>query len=294
MGITAGCGVTTGSSNILLGCSAGSAVTSGSSNIVIGAVSGITEGIGNIVMGTGAMAAVNTALDSVAIGRVALACATCGINVGIGYSAGGGITTGICNVALGAYALNAAANTGSCSLAIGSGALQLSTGSCNVGIGVLAGSNITTGTNNVVIGAGGTSSAATVLNEVTIWNGLRGARFQGAAAAAWTFLSDARDKTNIQDLALGLEFINALQPRKFEWHSRDTDADHGIESSGFIAQEVLEVVKTHNAEYSNLVSTCNPDQYSFAQANLVPFLVNAIKELTAKVNTLEEKLSALG
>ena len=294
VGSSAGCVVTTGSCNTLLGCSAGMGVTSGSSNIVIGAVTGITEGIGNIVMGAGAMSAENVALDSVAIGRVALACATCGVNVAIGYSAGGGISTGICNVALGAYALNAPLNTGSCSLAIGSGALQFSTGSCNIGIGAVAGGLVTTGTNVVVIGAGGNSSVATVSNEVTIWNGLRGARFQGASASAWTFLSDARDKTNIQDLALGLEFINALQPRKFEWYSRDTDADHGIESSGFIAQEVLEVVKTHNAEYSNLVSTCNPDQYSFAQANLVPFLVNAIKELTAKVNTLEEKLSALG
>jgi hypothetical protein len=54
---------------------------------------------------------------------------------------------------------------------------------------------------------------------------------------------------------------------------------------------VLEVVEANNAEYSNLVQTCNPEQYMLAQANLVPFLVNAIKELSAKVTALEVKLA---
>ena len=37
------------------------------------------------------------------------------------------------------------------------------------------------------------------------------------------------------------------------------------------------------------VDTNNPDQYTIATGNLIPILVNAIKELTARLEILEGK-----
>jgi hypothetical protein len=166
----------------------------------------------------------------------------------------------------------------------------ITTGCCSVVIGINTGSILTTGSCNVIIGPNAASSSATVSNEVTIYNGTNFARFQGAATA-WTFVSDARDKRNVEDLALGLEFIESLQPRKFEWSHRHTDIEHGKPATGFIAQEVLEAVEASDAHYANLVDTNNPDQYTLAQANLVPILVNAVKELSQQVKELQMYIS---
>ena len=133
------------------------------------------------------------------------------------------------------------------------------------------------------------ASSATVNNEVNIYNGSVTARFQGAASA-WTFVSDARDKANIQDLTLGLNFIIALKPRKFNWDMRNSEVDKGKPAAGFIAQEVLETIKAFNAPYTNLIDTNDPNQYTFAQANMIPMLVKAIQELAAKVETLQSSL----
>ena len=56
---------------------------------------------------------------------------------------------------------------------------------------------------------------------------------------------------------------------------------------GFIAQEVLQAVEAFGASYTNLVDANDPNQYTFAQANMIPILVKAIQELTAKVEALE-------
>jgi hypothetical protein len=142
------------------------------------------------------------------------------------------------------------------------------------------------GTQNVGIGVNCAASSATVNNEVSITSGAITARFQGAAGA-WSFVSDERDKTDIEPLTLGLEFITGLQPRKFKWDIRDCEVDVGKPASGFIAQEVLAVVEANNAGYTGLVDTNNPDQYTLAQTALIPMLVNAIKELTARLELLE-------
>jgi hypothetical protein len=136
------------------------------------------------------------------------------------------------------------------------------------------------------------TSTATISNEVTIDNGTNFARFQGAATA-WTFTSDQRDKTNIIDLPLGGNFLSKLRPRKFEWNLRHTDTDKGKPSSGFIAQEVLEVVNEFDANYTGLVDTHDPNQYTFASTALIPMIINAIKELLEENQQLKSRIEAL-
>jgi hypothetical protein len=259
-------------------------------------VLGVSAGRGiaggaNIAIGAGTLGSAMTDVDNIAIGRNALSTTTNTNNIGIGFAAGGGITSGYYNVALGTFALCVAANTAFYNVALGPASLCLSKGSCNIGIGYAAGNTLTTGAKNIIIGTGAISSSATVNNEVTIYNGTNLARFAGSATS-WSFVSDARDKTNVQDLPLGLDFAKALQPRKFDWDMRHTEEDRGKTASGFIAQEVLAVTEQFNADYTGLVDTNNPEQFTLSATALIPVLVNAIKELSAKVDSLEQKLSA--
>jgi len=242
-------------------------------------------GSGSTAMGSFALSRACNTTGNTAIGGGALQYNTFGTdNTAVGCASMLCNTTGCFNAALGACTGiqlgNAAYNT-----MVGWRAFAAGTGSRNTLLGARSGMFIT-GACNIVMGVNAVPSANAVNSEVTIFNGTNLARFQGAATA-WTFVSDARDKKNIENLPLGLEFIESLQPRKFEWNHRDTEVEHNKPAAGFIAQEVLEAVEASDAYYANLVDTNNPEQYTLAQANLVPILVNAVKELSKQVKELQ-------
>jgi hypothetical protein len=206
----------------------------------------------------------------------------------LGYLAGQALTTGCYNVAIGVRTFFSA-TTAITNTVVGNYAgIALTTGCANSVLGDAAANALTTGCRNVIIGANGEVSSSTVSNEVTIWNGIGGQRFQGSGN--WFAVSDARDKADIEDLALGLNFLKDIQPRQFKWNHRHTDTDHGKEAIGFIAQELLEVEEKHHATYADLVYTNDPDKLMVSSTQLIPILVNALKEVVARVETLEAKL----
>ena len=133
-----------------------------------------------------------------------------------------------------------------------------------------------------------------VSNKVSIGTGSVIATFSGSATG-WTFSSDGRDKTDIEDLKLGLNFINKLKPRKFRWNYRDktrfpVDSKKNPDMlirSGFIAQEIQEVLNEENAHYTKIVNDDVPDALTVGATEIIPMLVNAVKELSAKVTALE-------
>ena len=100
-------------------------------------------------------------------------------------------------------------------------------------------------------------------------------------------LSDARDKTEVEPSPLGIDFINTLNPVKFKWETREGNSKDGTHEIGFIAQELQEVQKESDTEYLKMVIDENPDRLEASYGQLVPILVKAIKELSAKVTTLE-------
>jgi hypothetical protein len=100
-----------------------------------------------------------------------------------------------------------------------------------------------------------------------------------------TALSDCRDKTNIQGIPVGLDFIKSVRPVKFTWNMRD-GAKVGVEEHGFIAQELDDVQKTHDAEWLNLVLKDNPDRLEATPGKLLPVMIKAIQELEEKVAAL--------
>jgi hypothetical protein len=259
--------------------------------------------VGNTVVGNLALNVNTTGFQNTAVGANVLRVNNDGnYNTGVGLDALYSNTNGSANVAMGLNALRAntsgegntaiGVNTllvnvsGNYNTAIGQNALTATTGINNTAIGINALASNVSGSYNVGIGPGVSSSSSTVSNEVNIYNGSITARFQGAASA-WNFVSDARDKTDIQDLTLGLEFISALKPRRFKWNLRNSKVDIGKPSAGFIAQEVLQAVERFSAPYTNLIDTNDPNQYTFAQANMIPILVKAVQELTIMVKDLQ-------
>jgi hypothetical protein len=102
-------------------------------------------------------------------------------------------------------------------------------------------------------------------------------------------LSDRRDKTDIENISIGLDFINDLTPVEFVWNMRD-GGKIGIKETGFIAQDLDAVQEKYGvAEQLNLVLKDNPDKLEASYGKLIPVLVKAIQELTDEV----EKLKAI-
>jgi hypothetical protein len=271
--------------NVRVGRGAGAQV----SNTAVGnlALNVNTTGFQNTAVGANVLRVNNDGNYNTGVGLDALYSNTNGsANVAMGLNALRANTSGEGNTAIGVNTLLVNVG-GNYNTAIGQNALTATTtGINNTAIGINALASNVSGSYNVGIGPGVSSSSSTVSNEVNIYNGSVTARFQGAASA-WNFVSDVRDKTDIENLALGLNFIKALKPRKFKWNLRNTEVDQGKPSAGFIAQEVLQTVEAFGASYTNLIDTNDPNQYTFAQANMIPILVKAIQELTAKVEALE-------
>lgn len=254
--------------------------STGASPTRLGNVFGITDGAGkqNTALGCNALATVTVAgilsCFNVGIGHSALATlddASC-FNTAVGYQAGINTFTVSNNVLVGARA--------GCALTGGNNNTFVGTQDATC-------ANTTTGANNVLLGYNARTATATTNNSVTFGNA--SITVLRAAVTTITSLSDARDKTDIADLPLGLEFINDLRPVKFTWEQREPNpVKDGTSEAGFIAQEVQQVEQLHNAsDYLGLVYDENPEMLEVSPGKLIPVLVKAIQELTARVKLLE-------
>jgi hypothetical protein len=263
--------------------------TTGSFTTAVGtsALASNVGGLGNVALGSAALTSSTTADNNTALGASASAFNTTGSdNVAVGTRALFANTVGLQNVSVGA-ASSCFTTTGSRNTAVGHEALRNNDdGGFNTAIGRRAGCSNTTGSNNTFVGNCVLGSSNTVCDEVNIGHSGNTARFQGAATA-WTFVSDGRDKTDVADLPVGLDFIRALKPRKFKWDRRGSELNKGEDAAGFIAQEVLEIVEQFEATYTKVVNIDDPNQYRVALSNFVPILVNAIHELDTRVTSLE-------
>jgi hypothetical protein len=259
--------------NTLIGYDAGTAITSGDNNTVFGYKAGeaITTVSRNSFFGYQA-GRYTTGYNNTFIGE----------NCGQGSS---GSTTSYNGTGLGKGALySSTTGGGNTSIGMNSG-YAVTTGYDNTLIGYQAGNTLTTGRNNICIGYESAPSSNTVDHEITFGNSsISTLRCQVTSISA---LSDRRDKTDINTLDLGLNFINALNPVKFKWNSREGILKDGSYEAGFIAQDFQESQKDFNAEYLNLVLDTNPEKLEAAPGKLIPIMVQAIKELSAEVQALK-------
>ena len=285
--------------------------TGGDSNSAFGsaALYSNTTGTNNVAIGRQALYSNTTTNNNVAIGYQALYTApTLAGNVAIGvgamYGGGAGYAIGI-----GYSALNTGG--GQYSIAIGYNALlnETSSGGPNLAFGYNAGSTITSGSNNMYFGVGSAASSATVTNEICISNtaGARtgkggstfyvnangGNSYNGANSATWAVTSDQRLKKNIVDNTVGLESINAIRVRNFEYRLPEeiTELDthcailkEGVQL-GVIAQELQSILP-------DCVKTESTGVLSVNSENITWHLINAVKELSAELNALKAKVGA--
>ena len=102
-------------------------------------------------------------------------------------------------------------------------------------------------------------------------------------------ISDIRTKENIIDAESGLNIINNLKVRRFDF--KDGFGDNKKNQLGFIAQEIETVFPEAVGLMPKTSDTQNNDiQYkTVGPAALIPILTKAIQELSAKVSLLENK-----
>ena len=155
------------------------------------------------------------------------------------------------------------------------------------GGGSSPGGTITTSSNNVVLGNNSISNLYCADTSISS--------------------SDARDKTDVTDFTHGLSWIKELRPVTYRWDRRtwygtkenpigvpDGSLKRDRLHIGFLAQEFMEVEKKHGyAGKKDDMLIVNQDEdeanpsYGIKYERLVPVLVNAIKELEARLSALE-------
>jgi hypothetical protein len=239
----------------------------GRDNVAIGSFAGCNNnGVQNVFIGVNA-GRLNTADNNNIVG-VDAGCTTTGTeNLAIGYRSLRANTSGIRNLALGAYALN----TGNADWRIGIGFNSIPSATC----GHITWGNSSNNACNCVYGT-------------------------------WTAGSDGRDKANIQDLrsTLGLEFIKKLRAVTYVWDNREHYVDRcGFEYGqkdgtladtrlhyGIIAQELKQAVDDLNENFEGLVYDAEKDAYRMQYTSLIAPLTAAIKELDERTQELKLKL----
>ena len=95
---------------------------------------------------------------------------------------------------------------------------------------------------------------------------------------------DQRDKTNLSTVPHGLDFVNQLNPISFKFKtSREDDTPTGDLRYGFKAQDIIAL----EGDNPVIIDNENPEHLKYKGEHLVPILVNAIKELKTRIETLE-------
>ena len=205
---------------------------------------------------------------------------------GISLDNGNVITTGADNCCFGAY-------SGS----------SITTGTFNVIAGVSAGDAITTGSRNIILGDRSDPGGATNDGSIVIGSQLTGKGastayishqpYNSANNSSWATTSDRRIKKNIVDNNVGLDVINDIQVRNFEYRTpEEVDSElpshaainkEGVQL-GVIAQEIQEVLPDVVRQETTGCYAVNPD-------NITWYLVNAVKELSAEVEALKSQIN---
>ena len=287
---------TTGANNTAVGSEAMENNTLGNNNVAVGleALTANTEGNENVAIGSRALDACDTESYNTAVGYGALGGSIAGAeySVGVGTGALEGLTSGDGNVAMGRIA--------------GGG---VTSGAFNTYLGHRAGNYSTvstTGDANIVVGAYAKLSAAdgseqNVFGYNAIGKG-NNTFFAGSTnvynqsnTTTWQQTSDERVKKNIVDYDKGLNEINKLKVRTFEYR-RLNEMPLGKNGSpleqnempkgsmvGLIAQETIDIFPNaiHEQPENGRLSL-KPDEINWA-------LIKAVQELSAKIKKLEDK-----
>jgi hypothetical protein len=152
-------------------------------------------------------------------------------------------------------------------------------GGTTIRLGVSANGNVVVGSESDLPGA----PAGAILH-------VAGGAFKNDGSANWAFTSDARVKEDVRDLDSGLAELRQIRTVRFRYNGRagTTAGQAGI---GVLGQEIEKIVP----ETIHRVCVANDaelnDMCVFDPSALTYVLINAVKELAAKVEQLEAALA---
>ena len=313
--------ITTGDDNTSMGYDALTSLNTGEDNTAFGYEAGksLTIGVKNVFIGHGAGKDVDKESGdqgsfNTFIGQDAGALVTNSQRCTyVGRAAGGQMAQGPnYQTHIGMYA--GSSQYGSYTTTVGYGNLQAaSSGSYMVAVGA----NLTcTGESSILIGAGisDNTSDEVMLGDAASYYTLA----YSGSGASWSHSSDERMKKDITTDTLGLSFINDLRPVTFnlkapsefptEWNSyspptytnsegevfeqqttpSNTDLQHGL-----IAQEVKAALDTAGVSTFTGWSEREDGQQRIAKGMFILPLINAVKELSTKLEAAENRITAL-
>jgi hypothetical protein len=299
-----------GINNSAFGVNSLNSNTAGFSNSAFGydSLNSNINGSSNSAFGVNSLHANTTGTYNSAFGYASLYSNTIGNNnSAFGYDSLNANTTGINNSAFGFASLNAN-TTGFSNSAFGYQSLYSNTtGINNSAFGMNSGSSINGGAYNLCLGYNSQTSSATSYGQVVL--GDANISIIRCNVTSISSLSDERDKINIKDTSVGLDFINSIIVREFNWDRREcylTDDNNDITkvvkdgskasnkiSMGFIAQELKSAQEKFEVEYLNLVNEENPDKMEATPGNLLPVMVKAIQELSLKIDAQNKIIEGL-
>lgn len=179
-------------------------------------------------------------------------------------------------------------------------------GALNFGTGTTP-SLFSTGTSKLQLGTSPGPASGWLMDGISF--SLYGAGSNGfkPGGGAWADSSDIRLKDNVQTLTTCLDTINALNPVMFTWKMASKAAS-GAPEVGFIADEVELVIPSavcevmpfdygdnddSAAEITAIVGEDTPIKCVGFKNDMFAYLVGAIKELSAQVDTLNTELQVL-
>jgi hypothetical protein len=273
-------------------------------NVAIGncAMLGTGAGCKSVAVGQRAMTCFASGRDSHAVGSFAgcnhngVQSQFLGVNAGRLASADNAVILGVdagCNV------------TGTENLAIGFRALRANTsGIRNIAIGAYA---VNSGNADWRIGIGWDSVPSATCGHITWGNSNN--RYCNCVFGSWYYGSDGRDKTNIQPLrtGLGLNLIKRLRPVSYVWDNREQYVEKcGFEYGqkdgtladtrkhyGIIAQELKQAVEELNENFEGLYHDQEKDAYRMQYATLIAPLTKALQELDERTQELKAKVGLI-
>jgi len=294
----------TGTANTAIGNGSAVANQGGNSNTSLGSDSLFTNisGNGNTAIGKGALQN-NTSSDNTAVGSTCLVNNTIGtLNTAVGNSSLLYNTQGTHNSAFGYASL-----------------LNNATGINNTALGREALNGVSSFNNCTGLGY---NAQVTASDQIQLGSGTTTCYTNGALQNR----SDIRDKAEVRNTILGLDFINELRPVDYKWDIRedyktemptqgelsDEDfkivMDEWLESvkldnlthdgtntrtryhHGLIAQEVKDVIEASGVDFGGFQDHSvngGQDVLSIGYTELIAPMIKAIQELTARINVLE-------
>jgi len=248
----------------------------------------------------------NSAKSNCSLGYYSLYKNTSGdYNISIGSYSLYKNTSGNSNVAIGGSSLYPC--TSNYNTAVGDNSLSsLGAYQYNTAIGYNSGKDISDYTNTTSLGANSTVAGD---NQVQLGDSDTTTYAYGAVVDR----SDMRDKTDIIDNPLGLEFINKINPVQFKWDFREDyynevkNEDGNIireyyepdgtkkrsrNHNGVIAQQVKEVMDEMNVDFAGYKDASldgGKDILSIGYEEFISPMIKSIQELTARIVELESK-----